>query len=146
MAAPEEKMDYPKLNEKLLDCVLKFLKEHPKNYYQNDWCVVQGSAQDREPYCGTVGCVAGWTCLLTLPEGTDWLKWSRETVNSLRGFSTIAQEKLGLTDIEAGYLFGGTNARGPAAQYKETCKRVAAIKKGRKLGVEPDDVYQSDTN
>lgn len=137
-------MDYPELNEKLLSCVLKFLKDHPKNYRQNDWCVVNGSAQDQEPYCGTVGCVAGWTCLLTLPEGTDWLTWSRHTANSPWGFSAIAQEKLGLTDIEAEYLFGGTNARGHATQYKETCKRVAAIKRGRELGIPPDEIYIAD--
>ena len=134
-------MKSPQLNEKLLKCVLQYLESHPKNYNQNNWFSLRGSEQTREPFCGSTGCFAGWTCMLTLPEDVKW----KDFCSVPQQYDAIAQKKLGLTSIEADYLFGGTTARGPREQYKVILKRVAAIRRGRKLGCKhPMYIYDGD--
>lgn len=134
-------MKYPKLNEKLLKCVLKFLEDNPENYNQNTWLELRQMRS--EHICGTTGCIAGWTCMLTLPEGVEWKRWaiSGGEEGFSPDFSKIAKEKLGLTDAEAYLLFRGTNLP-KSKQLAEIKRRVAAIRLARKKGLpNPYEVY-----
>lgn len=43
-------------NAEIMYDVLTWLETHPERHVQSDWLF-------RKPSCGTVGCIAGWTCL-----------------------------------------------------------------------------------
>lgn len=122
----------PPLNEKLIACVLQHIEDHPDEYYQNWWVKIRGDVQNE--WCGTQGCFAGWTMLLSTPieqwGSLDDYLWRRSTINA-------AARKLGLTDGEASELFrsvtGCSNKQATIAIIKE---RLRAIRRGR--GLPPD--------
>lgn len=127
--------NYPPLNEKLLDCVLKHIEEHPDEHNQNNWISLR---EDTE--CGAVCCFAGWACLLTLPESVSYKKFYRDTgtgpwdgepdSNHVRN---KARDLLGLTDSEASFLFQVADL-GRGSHLQQVKDRIATIKRNRGLG------------
>lgn len=123
----------PPLNEKLIACVLQHIEAHPEEYYQNWWVKIRGDVQNE--WCGTQGCFAGWTMLLSTPieqwKSLDDCLWRQSTINT-------AARKLGLTDDEASKLFSSVNScsnkQATIAIIKE---RLRAIRCGRGLPPEP---------
>ena len=98
-------MKYPTTKSKnpvtILRTVAKAILEEPKRYYQEDYLIAKDSypewrSKRRFPSCGTIACVAGWTCLVTKEKGLQ-----------PHHVHTIAQRLLRLTDNEAYVLFGG---------------------------------------
>ena len=56
----------------ILKTVIKAIKDEPKRYNQADWIATIGEGtansdyeRDQWPFCGTIGCVAAWTCMVT---------------------------------------------------------------------------------
>jgi hypothetical protein len=140
--------DKPKLNNKLVDCVLEHIEHEVEAgsgaYDQNTWAEI-AVGRGREPVqCGTSGCFAGWACMLSTPID-EWREafglmcnvGPRAVANY--DFSESAQEKLGLTDDEAGYLFGGHNGSNKRKQLEAIKGRVRVIREARAAGV---SVYQ----
>ena len=85
----------------ILKTVIKAIEEEPLRYDQGNWLFhksdIRGNWSDplpgRFPSCGTIGCVAGWTCMVTgNREGDTW---------------ATALRVLGLTMVEARPLFSG---------------------------------------
>ena len=137
--------DKPKLNNKLVDCVLEHIEHEveagSEAYDQNTWAEI-AVGKGRQPIqCGTSGCFAGWACMLSTPID-EWREafglmcnvGPRAVANY--DFSESAQEKLGLTDVEAGYLFDGHN--GSKREQLEAIKgRVRVIREARAAGFDP---------
>ena len=112
----------PPLNEKLIQCVLDHIENQPDEYDQNVWAIINGDEKDE--YCGTVGCFAGWACMLTTPT-SQW--------KYLGNWENIAAEKLGLARDEH-YLFGGVDgANSKAAVIGVIKNRLNRIRRERGL-------------
>lgn len=91
----------------LLASIQKLILEEPKRYNQNSWVWLLEEGFDPEyvrrgPACGTIGCVAGWVSVLTLPRSA--IKHLEELSD---GISNHAQRLLGLDDDQADELFSG---------------------------------------
>lgn len=105
-------------NMEKLDRVLRFIEEHPENYYQGVWAnhITEPGAEYHAPtpeanWCGTTACLAGWTVLL---EGRHlaWRQFTRTSVAdasavaiSGRPIRAVAEEILELEPHQADYLF-----------------------------------------
>lgn len=125
----------PELNEKLIACVLRHLEQHPEEYEQNDWCSIHDLNQDGD-YCGTKGCMAGWTVLLSTPV-EQWKGLPSSVTATYPGsghswYAKKAQELLGLTDNEAARLFKGASGD-PHRDLQELKARLRVIRYNRGL-------------
>lgn len=71
-------MEKAKLNRKLIEKVIKHIEEEPQRLDMDVWVekvndksrhdrIEYGDAEDLQPACGTVGCIAGWAMLLDQP-------------------------------------------------------------------------------
>jgi hypothetical protein len=90
----------PRLNKRLLNKVIAHILEEPRRLEMNQvLCPARDLIREQEnrPPCGTVGCIAGWTYVLSRKKprlniypGTVW---------------RIAQKELGLSTLEAERLF-----------------------------------------
>jgi hypothetical protein len=79
------------------------------------------AANPENPICGTTACVAGWAAILAAPKGATIInmfdiaipagKITGRMVYDYRSIPIYAQEKLGLTDIQAAWLFSGYRKR-----------------------------------
>lgn len=116
----------------LLGQICRIIKEDPTRYNQEMWAEIRPDLRDdlneelkrylqmgwnreyarRKPACGTVGCVAGWTALMTLP-----VKMVPQVDTSAH-----AAKVLGLTNNQAAELFDG-DAAGEA--YEQTPREHA---------------------
>lgn len=93
--------------------VLDQILYKPETHNQGEW-VVSETQEIREDFCGTTGCVAGWTILLTDP---TMLRFRSAFLGGGYEFSTIVQndecadieqvasELLEITPGEGEYLF-----------------------------------------
>lgn len=90
----------PPLNEKLIGCVLEHIESHPEEWDQSDWLTCRGQVPE---WCGTTGCFAGWAVALSTP-AEQWPPSQKG--ESIR---TQAARLLGITNLEADYLFAGSN-------------------------------------
>lgn len=105
------------MNLARLEQVMRFLTAYPELHAQETWIRTRTS-------CGTVACLAGWTCLLNgyEPEmlSGDWvgedgsLDTSRvrapeDPVDASRDVVTTAVEILGIGDRDANALFSGAH-------------------------------------
>lgn len=119
-----------KMNQQLLRAVATKLRRlrHEEHYDQSEALIKTG--------CGIVGCIAGWTVMLTPgvkvkfdDEGARTVTYGgREVRGSIPGF---AQRRLGIGDGMAGWLFsGGARLWWPAEfstrLLRERPSRVAA--------------------
>lgn len=97
--------------ERLLD-VLTFLEEHPERHDQEVWIGDAG--------CGTVACLAGWTCLrngyvekITESSLTGTVHWGVYLDSDPTGFPTpvleVAMDILELSYEDAHQIFDGDN-------------------------------------
>jgi hypothetical protein len=78
-------------------------------------------ADPENPVCGTTACVAGWAAILAAPKGATIInmfdiaiparKITGRMAYDYRSIPTYAQEKLGLTDDQATWLFSGYRKR-----------------------------------
>lgn len=104
------------VNAELLCAVLTFLVAHPEKHDQNHWL------RRRDAACETVGCVAGWTCLLNgyeprydalldepYSDGGTELNWVGRAGHPEERLdvSRTAAALLDLDSIEADDLFNG---------------------------------------
>jgi len=90
-------------NQEKVKAVLDAILEHPELHDQNNWA--------RKTSCGTVMCIAGWTCHL---EGLEF-EWEGYTILPENHADVLAesgdiipdaaQRLLGLSDVEARNLF-----------------------------------------
>ena len=91
----------------ILRTVAKAILEEPKRYNQESWhltkkgCPLWAQPQLGFPLCGTISCVAGWTCLVT-----------GKKLSSIHDIANEAESILGLTESEAVDLFDGDALRG----------------------------------
>lgn len=95
------------INAERLQAVMTQILDHPELHKQNSWT------------CGTTACFAGWsTWMYGAQDG--WTNHGRASANGagteiwqrdddVLGTADLAQELLGLTEIQALYLFDGGN-------------------------------------
>lgn len=113
----------PKLNRELLEQVRDFILEHPD--YLN---MVTFACRWPGNECGTVGCIAGWTCMLSEANQSDLESDKYSKVRNsyhLRelSFKLNAIERLGLTHEEAKIMFYKTNSpHGQQGACEVACK------------------------
>lgn len=133
----------PKLNDKLINCVLEHIEREVKKgsgaYTQNRWAEIAIGSRQQPVKCGTTGCFAGWACLLSTPL-TKWHETFApdgdiEEVNDRYNWSSVAAKKLGLTGDESVYLFDSAEG-GPSGQLNTIKERLANIRKARRLKVD----------
>jgi hypothetical protein len=100
-------------NAELAYRVLDHIDAHPEQWHQGVWI-----ARDKD--CGTVGCFAGWTCLLAGDTAAfdhiDPQHATRVTISGNgpqydRSIDSRAFELLGITPDEAAGLFEASNDR-----------------------------------
>lgn len=118
-------MSLPKLNDPLIEKVLKHIKAFPVAYNQNE--IVFSTPVTEDTPCGAIGCFGGWAVLLTNP-----VSKRHKLANSLNDAVVLgeAQELLGLTTSEADYLFDA--ATGNAKKdLKIIEKRLKTIRAAR---------------
>lgn len=76
----------PTLNKKLLNKVKKHILEEPNRLVMSTWMLkgeagnilsthAWGEKHMEIPKCGTVGCIAGWVCILGNPNFQEALQW-----------------------------------------------------------------------
>jgi hypothetical protein len=88
------------MNVKLLRKVKRRILAEPKRLYMTSYLAFDRDVVDRPmPKCGTVGCIAGWACIIAMPKLSPQEIWRQFAV----GFK--AMELLGLTDEEKFRLF-----------------------------------------
>lgn len=119
-----------KLNVKLLEKIKKHLKEEPKRYHQGKWVEEVSVWDANAPACGTVGCIAGWAVLLSVPK-KRWSFWFRRE----ESIKDRASKLLGLDYNQTNYLFAAGNQMdwtGPAG-VAEACKKIDHIIKGKPI-------------
>jgi hypothetical protein len=128
----------PELNEKLIACVLRHIEEHQEEYDQNVWCVIRDEQEDGE-MCGTAGCFAGWTCLLSKPVDEWGTLWSMRTghFGDENYYFENGRKLLGLDYDEARVLFAATNFQDPQTNLRIIKQRLVSIRRGRGLPDEP---------
>lgn len=86
--------------------VLDHILAHPEQHDQGIWM----------NECGTVACLAGWTCLLAgdqpvcRPLWTDYMAVRVGDTHRLRKIRGRAKELLGIDDLQADYLFDASNS------------------------------------
>lgn len=89
----------------LLGAIAVIILEEPRRYSQGDWILDPnyleehwiGTVDERIPECGTIGCVAGWTVVMTqstIPTNTTVIE-------------EMAKQLLGLDGRQARSLFSG---------------------------------------
>lgn len=94
------------VNVDLLRKVVLHITENPEQWSQEHWAVVNE--------CGTTCCVAGWAAVFS-GHSLEWLNTAGGLVQAafvddgIRTISDVAQEALGLDDMQARMLFGGDN-------------------------------------
>jgi hypothetical protein len=106
----------------LLDGIRRLILEEPLRINMNHF-YAPPSQRRAEPRCGMVGCIGGWTNILTNPDGDRW-SWDN---------SEDARLTLGLTQSQAYDLFwdrvliteAGETASGGMAQTFEHAQHVA---------------------
>lgn len=107
----------------LLSEIRRLILEEPKRYDQTDTVTFLSNGDDfypqPRPACGTVGCVAGWTCVLKIPHLKS--KWQDEWVDICQR----AEDILGLNEHQASRLFSPHAAK-RKMQTAEHAKRGAA--------------------
>jgi hypothetical protein len=99
-----------------LEQVMRFITAYPQLHDQETWLRVNTP-------CGTVACLAGWTCLLNgyEPVAADWDAPPRDDgsrelgmvgrtndPDSSSGVHATARDILGLSDMDAALLFAGS--------------------------------------
>jgi hypothetical protein len=86
------------MNVRLLRKVAKHIAEEPRRLDMDVLTDIRDPKEDdRNPPCGTVGCIAGWSCLLTgMPRKKSW---------SPTRYWEHGQKLLGLTKEEGKRLF-----------------------------------------
>lgn len=98
-------------NIALLNQVMDHIEAHPDQHDQTMW-IAQPTSIDN---CGTTACFAGWSVLLhpktvwNPAKGTLTLPWIRNELDS--DLPGTAQELLGLTTLEADWLFAADRTR-----------------------------------
>lgn len=94
----------------LMEKVLNFITDNPKEHDQGAWV-------QRSPMCGTTGCLAGHTVLMTGYE-VAWIPGDFEAtdviINGADGryaepICIVAQRELDLTGFQAGVMFRSSN-------------------------------------
>lgn len=141
-------MNKPKLNDKLINCVLEHIEREVKRksnkYDQNNWGVVDWDLVDKavesedtsidQRMCGSHGCFAGWACMLSMPL-SQWRKViDGEGTGSNFEWAEEGAKRLGLTPDERSFLFGGTNHKGGKAQLAVIKRRIRVIRESRESG------------
>lgn len=104
-------------DEKKFDEVVEFIETHPQRWDQSVWLQERDwMIDDMDPeqnMCGTVGCVAGWACLLN-----GWRMAKRSTLGGQvvvekDGYQecvkVAGRRELGLESWQADVLFHGNN-------------------------------------
>jgi hypothetical protein len=134
------------LNEKLLSCVLEHIErevqEGSGKYNQNNWGRIDWTLVDKalaegedtsidQTKCGTAACVAGWACMLSTPLG----EWRRLMSHNYFDWPTEGQKRLGLTALEADYLFTATDSGRGHEQLEIVKGRIRVIRECREKGV-----------
>lgn len=94
------------MNTKLLRKVQAHILEEPKRLHMGNWVRWTNKSDKEKPACGTVGCIAGWSVLLTSRQG----KTFRQKVSALMGdekpdVETLAIQRLKLTRPQCYRLF-----------------------------------------
>lgn len=131
--------EYPQLNEELWDRVKATILEEPKRLRMRLWGITKKRGplffQDEKntPACGTVGCLAGWACVLNATKAPS--RFQRVMGELLKrgidedtfDFAREAEKVLGLAYDEGKMLF----ERGPhiGAYNDGTRKSARAIVK-----------------
>jgi hypothetical protein len=133
-----EATNLPPLNEKLIACVLEHIEAFPEEYNQNDWILRRGCKSDE--WCGTQGCFAGWTILLSVPVAR-WDSYAQQPC--WRGsYRQTAAELLGLTGSEALNLFAGSDSDNPHKNLATIKGRLRQIRINR--GLPPEATQKGD--
>lgn len=94
------------LNVELLNKTMTYIKDHPESWDQAYWII--------NNYCGTVGCFAGWACMLSgadikIPQKNAY--YGTIQVNgTTRNVQDFAREVLGLDSAKSGALFCSDNS------------------------------------
>jgi hypothetical protein len=105
----------------LLSEIRALILAEPKRYNQHDVLDYVEPDEADAPACGTVGCVAGWTCVLKVRRLKA--KWLEAEISVL----DQAQEILGLSDGQAGLLFEGHIAGERCGEIEAHADRGAAF-------------------
>lgn len=120
------------INEPLFRKVVEFLEANPKKWFQNNW--IRDLGDNGEVSCGTTGCIAGWTVLLS-PE-VDFSKINETNLVVMPNGKAMpikwaAQDLLGLTDDQAWAIFqyvrDGDDEPVTWSQMKARITRVTGI-------------------
>jgi len=84
-------------NQELAKKVLDHILAHPEEHDQSTWGI--------KAECGTVACIAGWTCILAGQE--EWQRFVDEDAWGLPNFSTprLAGQLLGISEDDRPELF-----------------------------------------
>jgi hypothetical protein len=106
------------VNGKLLQRIKKHILEDPKRLDMGMFLArkEQHPGAYKYPACGTVGCIAGWACVL-----------SKENLTRSDEIEQRAAELLGLTPIQAARLFYSGSGMGHKAQSRKMARSVAKI-------------------
>lgn len=121
-----------KLNVKLLRKVQKHILAEPRRLNMN---VVVGKVDTSESPCGTVGCIAGWTCILSgVPEADTDLRKAQSLLGLTREQRDrlFAEPRYGLEDYD-GTSYEAVWPKSFARRYENarTQKTMAKIAAGR---------------
>lgn len=103
------------VNTEVLEAVLTHIKDHPEEHDQAIYfCSSEdGCWTDNGTWCGTAACFAGWTAIKYAQEygyqprarySRTFVKGGRE-----RHVSEVAEDILGLSESDAGWLFCAYN-------------------------------------
>jgi len=127
----------------LLSEIRKLILEEPKRYDQTNVLRVGSDATAKyhslTPACGTVGCVAGWVCVLTgnqMLTGWDVLDKADEVLGltdaGIPEMRLFGEERAGSRDNESQSSIRAHAARG-AAHIAEFQKKYAAQLKAKRV-------------
>jgi hypothetical protein len=117
------------MNVELLEKVKKHILAEPKRINMNNWCYKKPKSRGG-PACGTVGCIAGWTVLLSHPK-KEWSHWTEVGKNKFdHHVQSEAIRLLGITVDQSNYLFcaWGITGRPHTKPYaKKVASRIDAL-------------------